>query len=274
MITINGVKVEINHFPAGEQKITLPEFCFNKYETFNNKYIVDIKWNYECDEELISLYYIKRQLSLVTDKDVVINLEMPYCPNARMDRIKDNHEVFTLKYFSELINLMNFDSVRVENPHSTVLMALISKISQNEYDKNRINTTLFGGQIPDKIDILYFPDNGCAKKYEGLLKYPYLVGHKHRDWSTGEIEGLEVTGDIPDKPFNVLIVDDICSKGGTFYHSAKALKKLGANHIYLYITHCENTILDGDLINSGLVEKIYTTDSIFTKAHPLIEVIK
>ena len=80
-------------------------------------------------------------------------------------------------------------------------------------------------------------------------------------------------GEIPEQSFDVLIVDDICSKGGTFYHSAKKLKALGAKNIYLYITHCENTILEGDLINSGLIKEIYTTDTIFTKKHDLIKVL-
>ena len=72
---------------------------------------------------------------------------------------------------------------------------------------------------------------------------------------------------------NVLIVDDICSKGGTFYHSAKKLKELGAKNIYLYVSHCENTILEGDLLTSGLIEKVFTTDSIFRKEHEKIEVM-
>ena len=80
-------------------------------------------------------------------------------------------------------------------------------------------------------------------------------------------------GEIPNQSFDVLIVDDICSKGGTFYHSAKKLKELGADNIYLYITHCENSILEGELINSGLIKEIYTTDTIFTKEHELIKVL-
>jgi phosphoribosylpyrophosphate synthetase len=61
---------------------------------------------------------------------------------------------------------------------------------------------------------------------------------------------------------NVLIVDDICSRGGTFYHSAKALKEAGAANISLYITHCENTILEGEIFTSGLIQRVYTTDSL------------
>ena len=70
----------------------------------------------------------------------------------------------------------------------------------------------------------------------------------------------------------ILIVDDICSRGGTFYHSAKKMKELGAEEVYLYVTHCENTILEGDLLTSGLIEKVFTTNSIFTKEHEKIEI--
>ena len=54
----------------------------------------------------------------------------------------------------------------------------------------------------------------------------------------------------------------------------ETLKELGAKEIYLYVTHCENTILEGELLTSGLIEKVYTTNSIFTKEHEKIEVFK
>ena len=103
----------------------------------------------------------------------------------------------------------------------------------------------------------------------------YAFGIKQRDWETGQILGLDVAGSVDKiKDSRILIVDDICSRGGTFYHSAKKLKELGAKEIYLYITHCENTILEGELLTSGLIEKVYTTNSIFTKEHEKIEVFK
>jgi ribose-phosphate pyrophosphokinase len=111
------------------------------------------------------------------------------------------------------------------------------------------------------------------KRYSGMFQLPYAFGIKKRDWSTGKIEGLEISGlaeCIENK--NILIVDDICSRGGTFYHSAKKLKELGANKIYLYISHCENTILEGEVLTSGLIEKVYTTNSIFTERHEKVEV--
>lgn len=121
--------------------------------------------------------------------------------------------------------------------------------------------------------MFFYPDNGCAKKYEGKIKFPYLIGHKVRDWKTGNIENLDIVGNYPSKNFNVLIVDDICSRGGTFYHAAKKLKEIGANKIYLFVTHLENSVFDGEMINSGLIEHIYTTKSIYTAEDGKITVI-
>ena len=70
----------------------------------------------------------------------------------------------------------------------------------------------------------------------------------------------------------VLIVDDICSKGGTFYYSAKELKELGAKEVYLYISHCENSIFEGELLTGDWVDKVFTTDSIFAGEHEKVEV--
>lgn len=61
----------------------------------------------------------------------------------------------------------------------------------------------------------------------------------------------------------MLIVDDICSYGGTFIRSAEALAALGAENIYLFVSHCEDSALKGKLCACSHIKQIYTTDSIF-----------
>ena len=75
------------------------------------------------------------------------------------------------------------------------------------------------------------------------------------------------------KDRNILIIDDICSKGGTFTHTAKALKAAGADEIYLYVTHCEPTIYKGSVLTDGLIEKVFTTNSIYVGASPKVVVL-
>jgi ribose-phosphate pyrophosphokinase len=124
--------------------------------------------------------------------------------------------------------------------------------------------------------MIFYPDEGAMKRYSATTPMEYAFGVKRRDWSSGKIKGLDVMGDV--KRFvgkDVLIIDDICSKGGTFYQSATKLKELGVNNIYLYVTHCENTIFEGELLEEeDLIEHIYTTESIFTGESEKIHIIK
>ena len=262
MIKLNEKIVEQNHFPDGS--LLLKESV--GYDISLRSAHID--WFFENNEELVTLIYLTKHLR---DRGIEnINLCMPYIPNARQDRTKYAEDVFTLKYFADIINYLNFNSVTVLDPHSSVSEALI----------NNIDIDFGRDWIAEAIslcspDMLFFPDEGAMKRYSGMAEKEYAFGIKRRDWKTGKIEGLDVAGCVDNiKDSKILIVDDICSKGGTFYHSAKKLKELGAKEIYLYVTHCENTILEGDLLTSGLIEKVYTTNSIFTKEHEKIEVFE
>ena len=56
-----------------------------------------------------------------------------------------------------------------------------------------------------------------------------------------------------------------------FYYSAKRLMELGARNIYLYITHCENSVLDGEMIESDLIQQ-FIPQILFYCPDPKIEV--
>jgi ribose-phosphate pyrophosphokinase len=232
--------------------------------SFPDDRIHAIEWRYESDAELFTLICIRKHYS-----DADMRLIMPYIPHARMDRVKNDEDVFTLKYFCEIINSLHFTTVEVRDAHSNVSLALLNNVYEDpieDYVRDAINQS--------GAEALFFPDEGAMKRYSSESELPYAFGMKKRDWKTGKIEGLDIinTDNIVGK--DVLIVDDICSRGGTFYHSAKALKEAGTKNIYLYVTHCENTILEGELLTSGLIEKVYTTNSIFTKEHEMIEVFE
>lgn len=262
MIKLEGNIVDVNRFPDGT--LLLKQDIGYTW----GPRAVHIDWFYENNEELVTLIYLVKHLNSCCVN--TIHLTMPYIPNARQDRVKETKDVFTLKYFADIINYLNFTTVRVLDPHSHVSEALIDRVVV-ESPKQFINKVI----QRCSPDILFFPDEGAMKRYASTFNKEYAFGIKRRDWATGKIEGLDVAGCVDKiKDSRILIVDDICSRGGTFYHSAKKLKELGAKEIYLYVTHCENTILEGDLLTSGLIEKVYTTNSIFTKEHEKIEVFE
>lgn len=262
MITLDGKEITLGSFPDGTMLI--------KQET-NGTDTAEIEWYYENDRELIALYYLTKHLNAHgTDR---ISLFMPYIPNARQDRVKSGEDVFTLKYFTELLNSLRFISVTVLDPHSTVSEALINNIRIKTPSENVAAVIEKIERAEGEKPFMFYPDEGASKRYSGMVALPYAFGIKKRDWQTGRIQGLDVSGGCDVSGKNVLIVDDICSKGGTFLFSAKKLKELGAVNVYLYISHCEKSILDGELLSSGLIKRIFTTDSICHLENEFIEIM-
>lgn len=250
---------ETNHFPDGTLRITSG---YAEYPC--------IEWFYESDAELFHVIALRSHYS-----GVKMDLFLPYIPNARMDRVKNPKEVFTLKAFADTINWLGFHRVYVLDAHSAVSLALINNVREFTPEKFIFKATHeiafmetheVGHEYYEKAmdDLTFFyPDEGAMKRYSTIFKHPYAFGNKNRDWETGHILGLDIVHGERVKDKNILIVDDICSAGGTFLHSAKALKDLGAKNIYLYITHAEATIYKGEMYNTpGLVKYIFTTNSI------------
>lgn len=272
MISIGQDIIKKNHFPDGTQMLlNIPIIHEHKH--------LEIYWRYESDEEMVTLLYLKHHIDEHYNIETV-DLIMPYLPNARMDRVKSVCEVFTLKYFCQEINNLKFSNVYVADPHSEVSLALLDHIKV--YDYNHIISFLIGSVYLHDDDLyLFFPDNGALKRYseacaafEDIKK---IYGTKKRDWNTGKILGLTIHdadgNELHADALNnktVLMIDDIISYGGTLAYSADKLKELGADKIYAFATHVENSFLDeekGTLIKrceSGVVQKIYTTDSIYS----------
>lgn len=252
LIKINGIPLKVENFPDGTPRIKLfPALKFGDNPIF-------VTWLFDSMSELFTLQCIA---DYYKGKELI--LDMPYIPNARMDRVKNPEEVFTLKSFAKIINAMGFSNVSVKNAHSDVSAALIDNI--RDTGLNSIENFLNSSFV--KVDTIMFPDTGACKRYSELSivkdNFDIVVGEKTRDWKTGQILSLEINGDPKNiEGKDILIIDDICSKGGTFKFSALKLKEMGANKIYLYVTHCENVIDIAALKEAG-IEKVFTTKSIY-----------
>lgn len=262
MIKLNERPVEIGSFPDGTVLMKQEAPASGK---------ATISWFYENDRELVALIYLTNHLKAHGCAD--IRLFMPYIPNARQDRVKGPEDVFTLKYFAQIINGLGFTEVEVLDPHSNVSAALIDRIAIREpadFVQAVIRRIV---EMEGEEPTMFYPDEGAGKRYSGMVPLPYAFGIKKRDWKTGQIQGLDAAGEVESiAGKNVLIVDDICSRGGTFYHSAKKLRELGAKNVYLFISHCEKSIMEGEVLTSGLIKRVFTTDSIFRLNHEMIEV--
>lgn len=263
-IYLNGNLVKHTQFPDGTSKIDLAHMEIGMVD------VHEITWLFSPNEEMI-LYNVVNHIRNI-DQNAKIVMRMPYLPNARMDRVKFQCEVFTLKWFAKFINSLNIDKVVVTDVHSNVGEALIDRMEEDYYP----HISFYENVIKDfKPDVLFFPDAGAHKRYKDFWKlsdFPNTYGEKVRNWESGEISSLEVHDPEVIKGKRVLIVDDICSFGGTFYRATNQLEKNGASSIALAVTHAEDNILKGKLLELDSLEKVYTTDSIYKGEHPKVDV--
>lgn len=281
MLMVNGYEVRDFRFPDNTIRL-FPEDCEllaqlatedTRMDAYYNEGAYSIVWKYEDPAEQVTLYSLVNHLR---DKmaNPGITLIMPYIPNARMDRTHNAGEVHMLKYFCRFINDLRFDSVQVMDPHSDVSVTLLDRLFY-------IDPTPLVKQAVDesRAQYIFFPDDGAAKRYGPVYNFrPYLNGKKNRDWATGVINGLSVENPMGLKDDfhgkHIIIIDDICSRGGTFMHAGAALKAMGFAKIDLCVTHCEKTIFAGKLLSSDSpINHIYTTDSIFKGEHDKVSVM-
>lgn len=258
-IRVNG---EGNYFPDGTP-------AFNTIRggkvTPERDSCRDIYWKFDNMSELFEVVAINDWLKSF---NCTATLYMPYIPNARMDRVKDRNDVFTLKTFCNIINSCNFEKVVVQSAHSYVSLALLNSVINEEPVERFIECGF------EDFDVIFFPDEGALKRFselEIIKNYPIVFANKKRDWKTGKITGLDIVGeDVKGK--KVLFIDDLISRGGSLLYSTKELLNRGATKVIAFITHTEN-VIDTESLKEAGVSKIYTTDSIYRGNNSLIEVI-
>ena len=293
MLYINGEKFNDKEFHNGEVIFEKPELVVKEVvpgreaESYN-----EIEMFFKDNRDITALLFAKQYLDDVAP-DVPCMLTMMYCPYERMDR-EINRQMFSMKYFAEIIGKFNFSRVFILDPHSNVCV--------DELEKAGVKVELLGLDIyvneainDFKPDYICYPDKGARTKYTevlGDMGIPCFYGSKKRDLANqGRIMEYELI-DAPElKDKKVLIIDDICCLGGTAYNAAVEMKKLGAKEVAFYISHCEEGIFAGKILEKNkitlngketsftgegyMIGRVYTADTMkLSKTHENIRVIK
>lgn len=187
-----------------------------------------------------------------TDKNVIAILKIFCLIGQRSDRRFHENESFDLKIIAKFINSMQFDKVELFHPHSPISLALIENSEQ-------ISHFQFVEKAYTSIGTptLISPDAGAYKTTHEIAE---KLGADLVPSNKVRIDGepsISIQGDVKGK--SCLIVDDMADGGRTFILLAEELKKQGANHVYLYVSHGQFNYGFDELKES--IDHLYCTNS-------------
>ena len=247
MIKLNGEMVIFTRFPNGEVKVPMVLPFLDK------RAIVEIAWLYENDAELLHLQFLRS----IIPGDVILHL--PYVPYSRMDRVSVEQPCLSLKVLCAAINAMNFIQVRVIDPHSDVATALLENVCVVNFAPLQAN--ILG--IQKGTEYVCFPDSSAYKRYGDFFEHhKHVIGVKNRNFETGALESVGYSGLPEEKQESVIIVDDLCSRGGTFMAACDKLET-HFKEIYLVVGHMEN-VVNPELI--GRLAGVVTSNSLYSES--------
>lgn len=258
-----AVTPEVFVFPGGEVQVSI-DLASDDLQR------VVVSTDIRCSDDVMALLMltdaIRRQVPAAP-----IDLNLPYVPYARQDRVCNPGEALAAKVFCSLINAQNYATVTILDPHSDVVPALLDRVRVVDASaplRSVVNRAEFAAGIT-----LLAPDAGARKRVLGLANKfgieSVAFAEKVRCTKTGAITGVSVPNSLPDRP--VLVVDDICDGGRTFVELAAALRKVTAQPLYLYVTH--GIFSKGVEVLLKNYERLYTTNDWTRSSNPAVTVI-
>ena len=190
-----------------------------------------------------------------------ITAVIPYFGYARQDRKVVPRTSISAKLVSNLIAKAGADRVVTVDLHAGQIQGFFDIPVDNLFA-----TPIFARHVKKKIKtknlICIAPDVGGTERARALgklLNVGLAIVDKRRP-KAGQSQVMNIIGDVRGK--TCIIVDDIIDSGGTIVNAVDALKKNGANEVYVFITHA---VLSGEAvkkIKNSKIKKLVITDTI------------
>lgn len=268
------VDYKISHYPDGQTDIELGEI--------NLKWPVRIICRIRNAEELFMLRMVS---SVLKDMHARIkNIDIMYLMAARTDRKFSWNRPCTLDIVINDIRFLGAEYVNVYEPHNYSAIfnlcsgsdgSVISPISYISNEETGSYPDLFfelkdyslgtDYEINPETTYLVAPDEGARDRMKDDVRYHsyrILYCRKNRDPRTGRVQSVELCGNADNSNVggkNLLVVDDLSDRGGTFLALVNVLRRYGAKTIGLCISHCIQE--DGLKDLAKAYDFVATTDS-------------
>ncbi len=247
------VNTNIRRFADGEIYIEI-----NENIRGNSVFVIQSTSN-PANDNLMELLLVIDALKRSSAKNVTAVI--PYFGYARQDRKVAPRTSISAKVVANLITNAGASRVVTVDLHAGQIQGFFDMPVDNLF-----TTPLFAKYIKRKLGnkklICVSPDVGGVQRTRGLatrIKADLAIIDKRRP-APGKSQVMNIIGNVRNK--TCIIVDDIIDSGGTIVNAVEALKKNGANEVYVFITHA---VLSGDAvkkIKNSKIKKLIITDTI------------
>lgn len=252
---INGAGIECNSFGGGEISLTIKE---PKNDLEGTEVFLIGSTNAPAENILEMLFAINALRRMGVSG---ISAVIPYFAYSRADKEKFPGESVSAEAVAKMLEAVGGSVLKVFSVdiHSERLRSFFN-ISFENIDASELFMGKFLG-MPDLTVV--GPDHGAKERAENFAKEINASGFATIDKERLEDGTVIVKGITGKVGKRVLMVDDIIDSAGTIIVGADFLKASGVDEIYVAATH---TVWNSGgylrLANSGLIKKVYTTNTI------------
>lgn len=231
---------EVIQFPDGQRHIKILSEINRKER--NTKVLCRI-----CNAE--DLFLLVQVLDVLNRQGLVPKVAISYLMGARMDRIMNFNEPFTLQIIGNILNCYKAE-IYVLEPHNT------DAVKQLGW-----NSVFFPWSI---IGTICLPDEGAFFRYKDYWgndrSIHIIICRKKRDPQTGKLSGFGINcldKDIEGK--DIMVVDDLIDGGGTFCGIASLIREKHPRRLKLFVCHAVQ--LEGIKRAADVYDEVIVTDS-------------
>ena len=224
-------KAQIELFPDGEIGVQILENVRGR-DVFVVQSIAR-KPNFYLMELLILIDALKR----ASARSIVAVI--PYFGYARQDRKDKGRVPITAKLVANLLETAGISRLVTMDLHSEQIQGFFDVPVDNLYARSVFAKRL--KELGLKDPVVCAPDVGSAKLARIMateIGANFAVVDKQR-MSAKDVKSYALIGDVQGK--DVVLVDDICSTGGTLEEASSAAKKAGASKVIGVISHFLST---------------------------------
>jgi len=277
-------------FGTGEAKCKIKETVrgydiFIICDCFNTglKYQIGVDENeqpiYNCYSPDDHYANLKRAIGAIAGKARRITVVMPMLYEGRQHKRSSRESLDCALMLQELSDFMGVDNIITFDAHDPRVMNAIPICGfENVYTTYQMLKSMVNNIEDLKIDkdhlMIISPDEGGVNRavyYSSVMGLDLGMFYKRRDYSrvvngSNPIIAHEFLGNRIDGK-DVIIVDDMISSGGSMIDTAKRLKDLGANRIFIccaFGLFCNGLKKFDAAYEQGIFTKVFTTNLVYS----------